>query len=109
MFFYYFCKILVIEYLSACALQISCYYQSIISFIPATSNLRSCYLSLAREVFPDGGLRADDDRTTPARQSAPKHIGEREEDLKASFCAASEAFRSSQGRYGFGGIHELQL
>jgi hypothetical protein len=53
MFFYYFCKILVIEYLSACALQISCYYQSIISFIPATSNLRSCYLSLAREVFPD--------------------------------------------------------
>ena len=53
MFFYYFCKILVIEYLSACALQISCYYQSIISFIPATSDLRSCYLSLAREVFPD--------------------------------------------------------
>ena len=47
MFFYYFCKILVIEYLSACALQISCYYQSIILFIPATSNLHSCYLSLA--------------------------------------------------------------
>ena len=53
MFFYYFCKILI-KYLSACALQISCYYQSIISFIPATSNLRSCYLLLAREVFPDG-------------------------------------------------------
>ena len=58
MFFYYFCKILVIEYLSACALQISCYYQSIISFIPATSNLRSCYLSLAWEVFPDALLVA---------------------------------------------------
>lgn len=73
---------------------------------PAISKTETVkYLGLAGNC----GLRADDDRTTPARQSAPKHIGEREEDLKASFCAASEAFRSSQGRYGFGGIHELQL
>ena len=72
MFFYYFCKILVIEYLSACALQISCYYQSIISFIPATSNLHSCYLSLAWEVFPDdllvGGCMAGQGR--PAGNSS---------------------------------------